>query len=274
MLKLSIITINYNNADGLRKTIESVIKQTSRDFEYIVIDGGSTDSSIDIIKEYEGKITYWVSEPDRGIYDAMNKGILAAKGEYCQFLNSGDYLIKNDVTEQMIKNMPDCSILYGNMLKLMKDDKVLYNKKIETNSFFTFYNGSLNHPSTYIKRSLFKKYGYYDENLKIVSDWKFYLMTIGLYNELVAYRDIDVCFFDMDGVSSINLKLAKEERAKVLKESLPPLILADYEMYCRDIIKMKRINRYKLARNFVWLLERILFKIDKYNTKRKRKHIY
>jgi glycosyltransferase involved in cell wall biosynthesis len=89
-MKLSVITINYNNAIGLRKTIESVVNQTFRDYEYIIIDGGSTDGSVDVIKEYADKIDYWVSEPDKGIYNAMNKGVAAAHGEYTNFLNSGD----------------------------------------------------------------------------------------------------------------------------------------------------------------------------------------
>ena len=89
-MKLSVITINFNNRDGLRKTIESVVNQTYNDFEYIIIDGGSTDGSVDVIKEYADRIDYWVSEPDKGIYNAMNKGIDVAKGEYCIFMNSGD----------------------------------------------------------------------------------------------------------------------------------------------------------------------------------------
>ena len=111
MPKLSIITINLNNAQGLEKTIKSVVSQTYSDYEYIIIDGASTDGSVDVIQEYRNKITYWVSEPDTGIYNAMNKGILKATGEYCQFLNSGDILVDNNVTERMLSDMPDCSIL-------------------------------------------------------------------------------------------------------------------------------------------------------------------
>ncbi len=89
-MKLSIITINKNNAYGLRKTIQSVINQTYSNIEYIIIDGASTDGSIDVIKKFEDKIDWWASEPDTGIYNAMNKGIKIATGDYCQFLNSGD----------------------------------------------------------------------------------------------------------------------------------------------------------------------------------------
>lgn len=114
-MKLSIITVNRNNTEGLRKTIESVVSQTYTDFEYIIIDGASTDGSVDIIKEYADRITYWVSEPDNGIYNAMNKGILKAKGEYLQFLNSGDWLVDEGVLQTMIKYTDDVDILIGNI---------------------------------------------------------------------------------------------------------------------------------------------------------------
>ena len=104
-MKLSVITINFNNRDGLRKTIESVVKQTYKDFEYIIIDGGSTDGSVDVIKEYADKIDYWVSEPDKGIYNAMNKGIDVAKGEYCIFMNSGDVFFSNDVYNEVYEDL-------------------------------------------------------------------------------------------------------------------------------------------------------------------------
>ena len=104
MPKLSIITVNLNKAKGLQKTIESVIFQTFTDYEYIIIDGGSTDGSKQIIEQYADKITYWVSEPDSGIYNGMNKGIKVAKGEYCLFLNSEDYLLSNEIL-QNVRNL-------------------------------------------------------------------------------------------------------------------------------------------------------------------------
>ncbi len=273
-MKLSIITINLNNSIGLKKTIESVVNQSSEDFEYIVIDGGSTDGSIDVIKEFKDKISYWESEPDNGIYHAMNKGLKMAKGEYCQFLNSGDYLSASDVTERMLSNMPECSILYGNMLKLMAGGWILNNKEIPVNSLLTFYTGTLNHSSAYIKRNLFEKYGYYDENLKIVSDWKFYLITVGLNSESVSYRDIDVSCFDMKGISNTNNCLDKAERLQVLKEVLPVNVFADYKRYASGIMQMKRINRYKFTKWIVWFIERVLFKLEKFETKRKKKHLF
>ena len=106
-MKLSIITINYNNKNGLQKTIDSVISQTFKDFEWIIIDGGSTDGSKELIEKYSQHITYWVSEPDKGIYNAMNKGIKVAKGEYLFFLNSGDYLVQPNTINQIFTQSPN-----------------------------------------------------------------------------------------------------------------------------------------------------------------------
>ncbi len=264
-MKLSIITINFNNAPGLRKTIESVVNQTSNDFEYIIIDGGSKDGSVDAIRKYEDNITYWISEPDTGIYNAMNKGIKAAKGEYCQFLNSGDTLVAADVTEKMLHDFPGTSIIIGNMLKNLPFGKILSDKGTGNKkpTFLTFYRATLNHSPAYIKHNLFEKYGYYDENLKIVSDWKFYLITVGLNNEEVTYRDIDMTLFDMDGISNSNMELVKQERKKVLEEMVPANILADYNNNLRNILQAKRINRYRLTRFIFWLIERILFEWEK-----------
>src|SRR5690554_2808646 len=121
-IKLSVITVNLNNAAGLSKTLESVASQTFTNYEHIIIDGGSTDGSVDIIKDYERKFNgapghlYWVSEPDKGIYNAMNKGIKVASGEYCNFLNSGDYYISAPTLSTIFDHNPNSDILYGDAL--------------------------------------------------------------------------------------------------------------------------------------------------------------
>lgn len=264
MPKLSIITINLNNAIGLRKTIESVVSQTSKDFEYIVIDGGSIDNSVDIIKFYQDKITYWVSEQDSGIYAAMNKGIKVANGDYCQFLNSGDWLWQKEITEKMLLDLPNACIVYGNKIREYNgQNKVDKSYKGRQLTLLDLYQSTLFHACAYIKRSLFDKYGFYDENLKIVSDWKFYLITIGLNNESVAYKDIDMVWFDSNGISSTNTYLDKLERKSVLEDILPITIRLDYEKYSID---SQIINRFK-KNNIFWLIilntYRILFRIDK-----------
>ena len=251
-MKLSIITINLNNAEGLRKTIDSVVSQTFTDFEYIIIDGGSTDGSVDIIKQYAnaplscgerlGERLYWVSEPDKGIYNAMNKGILQAKGEYCLFLNSGDYLYSKDVLDKVfVENICEENIITGDMLKLYSDkikttelDKgqaYVRKQNGEDLTLFDMYLGTINHSSSFIKRKLFVEYGLYNENYEIVSDWVFFLKTIGLNGVQVKYLDLIVSCFDMSGISNNNTILLIKERKKGIEESLPKSVIDDYEHF-------------------------------------------
>lgn len=276
---LTIITINRNNAPGLQKTMESVFAQTSNDFEYIVVDGASTDNSVQVIQQFSHSTTRpfkWVSEPDTGIYNAMNKGIKMAKGEYVQFLNSGDYLAAPDVTERMFRELStvNCqlSILYGNMLKtnFRGKKRVIRDKSFEGRvpTMLDFYTGTLNHSPAYIKRSLFDQFGLYDESLKIVSDWKWYVQVVALNNITPVYTDVDVTVFDMNGISTINTSLDKAERKKVLSELLPDTVLKDYEKYAFAIEQWNRLNRYWLTRKLFWLLERMLFKYEKGNFSR------
>lgn len=274
---LSIITINRNNAIGLEKTMHSVAAQIGGDFEYIVIDGNSTDGSVDVIRSSEttfGRCMKWISEPDKGIYNAMNKGIEMASGDYLQFLNSGDCLASIDVTMRMteaLKSNEYPPILYGNMLKDMSGGRVLRDKGFAGKpiTFLGFYTGSLNHPSSYIKKRLFDKYGQYDENLKIVSDWKWFLQAIILGGEKPQYADIDVTLFDMNGISEKNKALDKAERRRVLNGLIPSTILADYDRWSSSINRMKRLERHPWANRIVTFLERGLFKIEKIWNKRR-----
>lgn len=269
-MKLSIITINRNNASGLEKTLQSVASQTYEEFEYIVVDGASTDGSVDVIKKYEPRFAYlkWISEPDKGIYNAMNKGIRMATGDYIQILNSADCLASNEVTEQMLAELErqgEPSILYGNMVKCFPNgrkvvDKCFAGQEITMLGMFT---GTLNHDPVYIRRDLFEKYGYYDETLKIVSDWKWYLQAIILSDEKPQYVDMNVTLFDMTGISETNKELDKTERKQVLGQLFPKTILADYEKYAFPIDQIKRLQRHPWAYKLVWFLERCLFKLEK-----------
>ena len=282
-MKLSIITINRNNAAGLEKTLQSVASQTFKEFEYVIIDGASTDGSVEVIKKYEAQFAHLrlVSEPDSGIYNAMNKGIRMATGDYIQILNSADCLAAPDVTERMLKALEERqnpSILYGNMIKCFPDGRRMVDKCFagQEITMLGMYTGTLNHDPTYIRRDLFGKYGYYDETLKIVSDWKWYLQAIVLGDEKPQYVDMDVTLFDMTGVSESegSKSKIKEERAKVLKELIPAPFLSDYEHYADDIHLMRRIHRHPWAYKLVWFIERCLFKLEKRQNKRKNKQVW
>ena len=455
-MKLSIITINYNNAEGLRKTLASVASQTYCNIEHIIIDGGSTDGSVDIIREYEKaypqplperrgeepthdtfasvwgahtadstqydllkanaeknrknpteaesilwdmlkgnniglhfrrqhiildyivdficiekglvieldggyhndpeqkeyderrtahlqqlgytelrfaneelltnpdaviarikevaislpslqgrggeRLIIWTSEPDMGIYNAMNKGIEIALGkrvvnvdhttssnslndnrstlnelqsDYIQILNSGDILASPDVTERMVNALHsftrstlndkiDVPILYGNMIKKDYATGKVIGKSGEVEfSLRNYFVSTMNHDCCYFRRDLFETYGLYDENLKIVSDWKWFLQAIGLGDVKPVYVDIDVTIFDASGISETNLALRDQERRQVLKELLPPAILADYDAHAFEIEQMNRLRRRHLY-GFVYFIERVLFKLEKW----------
>lgn len=350
MIKLSIITINYNDAEGLRKTLASVAAQTYPHIQHIVVDGGSTDGSDEIIREYadnqakgeridvkgadndgannENKPTpiyttlhnatppkhhvLWVSESDKGIYNAMNKGIEIALGrrevnddhtssliallphrpiassEYIQILNAGDILAAPDVTERMFaamqqlqkKNLSyitpyeNCpAIFYGNMVKEWPNGHRKTDKcggmEYRPESFLYFYMGTLNHDCAYIRKDLFERYGLYNENMKICSDWEWYIRVIILGEERTYYTNIDVTIFDMTGISEsngINRDIIIKERRAYLESILPKSILGDYDKYSFPILQYQRLKKYRVW-GIVHLIERILFKIEKWFTK-------
>lgn len=275
---LSIITINYNNAQGLEKTLRSVLSQTCTLFEHVIVDGASTDNAVEVIQQYEKDATargikvVWVSEKDKGIYNAMNKGIKMASGEYIQVLNSGDCLSAVTVVNEMLsalkeKEFPE--ILYGNMTKVVASGKVIGKSTETPYSFHNYFVATLNHDCAYIKRSLFDddQYGLYDETLKIVSDWKWYTEAIGLGRVKPVYVNIDVTIFDATGISETNLVKRNEERAKVLKAITPPAVWEDYNQHSFHLEQIKRLNRYPLFYKLVWFIERCLFKWEKWTKK-------
>lgn len=277
VMKLSIVTINRNNVVGLERTIRSVVAQLFKEFEYIIIDGASTDGSVEVIKKYESQIEHlkWVSEPDSGIYNAMNKGLSMATSEYVQVLNSGDCLAAADVTSRMLSALEKAaypSILYGDMVKCFPNgrrmkDKCFAGQEITMLGMVT---GTLNHNPVYIRRDLFEKYGYYDESLKIVADWKWYLRAIVLGGERPVYTDMVVTLFDMTGISETNKDLDKTERKRVLEQMFPKAILADYEQYAFPIEQVRRLQRHAWAYKLMWLLERCLFKLEKAQRKKSK----
>lgn len=241
---ISIITVVYNNKNKIGKTIESIINQTYPNIEYIIIDGKSTDGTIDVIKHYESKITKWVSEPDTGIYNAMNKGIRIATGKYIQFLNSGDFFLENDVIEKIFSVERIADILYGNSYLSLDKKKIVHLP--DSLSMYNFFISTISHQSSFIKKQLFSECQY-DEQYKIVSDWKFFLQKIVFENCSTQHIDFPICFYDEIGVSSLNMKLHIEERIKTLNEMLPSLILKDYEeLHQFRMLKNRRVYQYLL----------------------------
>ena len=306
-MKISIITINYNDAKGLAKTLKSVASQVLSDkvlndgfsLEHIIVDGGSTDGSIEVIKEYASRnindhqsaINFhlevkWVSEKDKGVYNAMNKGIKMASGEYIQILNAGDILASSDVLAKMFDfvkrytvHRPEAAtpyienagIFYGNMIRQRADGTIEGKSGQVPYSLLNYFTSTMNHDCCWMKRSLFEEYGLYDENLKIVSDWKWFLQAIGLGHVKPVYVDIDMTIFDTTGISERNLGLRNEERRKVLEEVLPPAVLADYDKHAFDMHQMDNLRKHPWAYKLVWTLERVLNRLDNKNFKKPKK---
>lgn len=264
-MKYSIITINFNNKEGLEKTINSVLSQSFLDYQYIIIDGGSTDGSLDIIQKYETQIDYWVSEPDNGIYNAMNKGIKQAIGDYLSFMNSGDTYHTSSVLEEIAQMNAEEDIISGNNYDINKGIRDVYYPNEVT--LLTLLKDNLNHQSTFYKRSLFIE-RQYDENYRILSDFKFNLQSIILDNCSIKFSNIIVADYDINGISS-NKVLVMKERKLLLEELFPPRILKDYEkMYSTYEIPLisllPELKQSPTIQRFTYLFAKILIVLKHY----------
>jgi glycosyltransferase involved in cell wall biosynthesis len=237
-MKLSIITINYNNCCGLQATIDSVVSQTCQEFEWIIIDGGSSDGSREVIERNVQHFTYWCSESDRGIYNAMNKGIKKATGEYCMFLNSGDCLDGDCLKEVVPQLMGD--VIVGRV-KSAEDGALSYPYDNSTFSFTQLYSYSFPHQASFIKRDLFIKHGFYDEDYKILSDWKFFLQLLLKERVHIEFISDVVSVIDYNGISKTNKELFVVEKKRLQDEIIPPYLMRDleYSSSLRDLFNHK-----------------------------------
>lgn len=252
-VKISIITINYNNLEGLKRTVKSVVNQTWHEFEYIVIDGGSNDGSVQYLETESDKIDYLLIEKDSGIYNAMNKGIKVATGDYLLFLNSGDHFFNKKVMEQNHLFLEEYDLVYFD-LNIVSAENIfvkIYQSKL---GFSYFLNETLPHPATFIRRSLFDTVGLYDESLKIVSDWKFFLNAICKYNSSYFKINNVLSTFYMDGLSS---NPSNEYLIQLEKETV---LFSDFNAYLDDYSQLSkyRINITTLKKS---IIIRILIKL-------------
>jgi len=250
--KISVITVNYNDKAGLERTLESVVNQTWKDFEFVVIDGGSNDGSKELIEKYSDAIDYWVSEPDKGVYNAMNKGIRAANGEFVIFMNGGDTFYDSKVLENVEGLLTDqYDIYYGDShwIKKNSDRKRTYPEKL---SFSFFYTSTLSHQSSFIRKQLFYDHFFYKEEYKIASDWDFFIYTICHANVPYKYLALPVSNFDFFGMSSVDTyKKATEEERRQTIERYFPLFAEDYkavgELNSKRIRQVFHIKQFPVA---------------------------
>lgn len=240
MPKLTIITITYNNLAGLRKTAESVLTQTRNDFEWIIVDGASTDGTRKYLPEirqlWQGDCDglLIISEPDTGIYNAMNKGIRLAHGEYLLFLNSGDCLAETDTIEQLSQQPIITDIVYGYQYDDINGERVLEQCiDVPYITFDTLRNAHIPHQSTLIRLEALLRLGGYDEQYKIISDWAFVMR--GLFKNALTIARIPqyIAVYDTSGISSnVNKSFQWKERADFLHKEFP-FFMPDYERWDR-----------------------------------------
>lgn len=238
-IKLSIITVNLDNDEGLIQTLDSVLNQTYNDLEYIVIDGGSTDDSLKTLVDYSSKFSknfYWVSESDSGVFNAMNKGIAKAKGEYLLFLNSGDFFVDNNVLKKVFCVKRETDILSCRCRVSKNGEQVFITTPPNNYTFGFFYNNSLAHQATFIKKDLFNKFGLYREDLKLMGDWEFFVRTIIIGAASTQNTDVVLTDYNMEGISSIadNQDLIAKEKQSIFEDTALKYFVPDYQLFFQD----------------------------------------
>jgi len=263
-MKLSVITINLDDGPGLEKTLLSVINQTQPIDELIVIDGGSIDTSVNILEKYSNDITYWISEKDKGIYNAMNKGVAQAKGDYCYFLNSGDVFYNNQVINELNQIQFHADLIAFHCIVNQADKQQIINAPKSVN-FYDFYIHTIIHQAVFIRRNLFEKIGNYNENYKIVSDWDFLCRALFLNN--CSFQSVSeiISIFDTTGISSKpeSSSIAQLERSQTLNKYFSRYI-DDYSLFYNKAIynflnQLKHRRRLKrIFLNIIKVLNKIL----------------
>ena len=276
-MKHPIITINRNNENGLRKTITSVLNQSWSDFEYIIVDGASTDNSVDVIKNDISSVSeglnsriQFISEADTGVFNAMNKGIVMAKGDYLLFLNSGDFFVDNNVLSNVFCVMRETDILSCSCRVSKNGEQVFITTPPTNYTFGFFYNNSLAHQATFIKKDLFNKFGLYREDLKFMGDWEFFVRTIVIAGASTQNIDVILTDYNMEGISSVsnNQYSIIKEKQSVFEEKALKCFVPDYDYFYQfkqNIAIMEWAWSKKLFRMPILLIYRF---IANYRTKR------
>ena len=247
----SVITVNRNNASGLEKTIRSVLSQRRDLFEFIVIDGASTDNSIQKIDACRSELAYVVSEPDKGVYDAMNKGIAHASGDYIIFMNSGDEFAAPDVLERASRHAQQADVMVGGVVTTDSGKDI----RSEFPDFdITVYNlmcRTLCHQATFVRTSVLHQVGGFDLQFKVVADWCVVFQALVQHHHTYARLPFVVARYDVTGLSSGTVGAAKIRKEKTrFLQSRHPYLYADYQ-------RMHRVFRWSPSNIFRYLKWRL-----------------
>lgn len=258
-MKLSIVTINYNNANGMQLTIDSVAAQTYKEFEHIIVDGNSHDEGVRIIQEYDyaqrssgqpHPIIRWTSEVDKGIYNAMNKGVRMAQGEYVLMLNSGDTLVDEHVLERIIPELDGTDIVQGNTIE-EHDGKKSQNKGYGRSeiTMSDIMQGKFLHQASFCRRDLFERYGYFDDSYAIVADKKFFINCLGFHDASFKYVDMDVANFDVNGISSATEGPWHEKHEAEYKRLMDEMLPKRLKTYMEENEELEELRKHKWVMN-------------------------
>ena len=240
MVKIvSVITVNLNNLEGLKRTMNSVLLQTFRDYEYIIVDGGSKDGSREYIEQYKEGLAYWCSEADTGIYNAMNKAVSKASGEYVCFMNSGDCFYSNKVLEDVFSSEQTADILYGDVLRTKNGEKVsqrIFPKQITAMQMFL---GGITHQAIFSRRILHLQHPY-DEKYKMIADWNFLIRRLMDGCEFKHVGEF-ICCYDITGYSCTTRTendIHEQQFQNVLDELFPKSVQSDI----KELISLKNAD--------------------------------
>ncbi len=252
-MKVSIITVCLNCHEAIESTVLSVINQSYSNIEYIVIDGNSSDGTLEVLAGYLDKIDYVTSESDNGIYQAMNKGLEVCSGDYILFLNCGDRLYSETVIEKLAAQSNSQDILYGDLMLDFTDGRKnkIHRQPVKLNRFL-FIHRTLMHQSTLVNRRIFRIYGNFEEKYPISADLEFFLRVLFRPGVSKVHMPIIISSYDMHGISASpeSFKIRQRDRLRILKKHLPfPLYLIARLRY--SLVMKRRKKVYKRILNSI-----------------------
>jgi len=250
---ISIVTINRNNADNLYRTLSNTSTQQEADYEQIVVDGASTDGSVDVVRDPALRVDRWISEPDSGVYEAQNKGLRLARGRFVLFMNSGDHFLNNQSLAMATARLDEADLQSFDIVvrgyQRLHGGQDFVKCAPDTPTFSYFARDTLPHQSTFIRRDLFERYGEYDTSLKIVADWKAFLLWICRHNCSYRHHPLPLSVFYGDGLSSRpeNEEIHRAERRQVLEQEFAAF-LADVDELTEGRRALKQIDTLRGSR--------------------------
>ena len=259
-MKLSRININYNNLKGLKRTYESVASQTCQDFEWIIIDGGSTDGSKEFIEEHQDKFSYWCSEPDKGVYNAMNKGISKARGDYLNFMNSGDCFYDEHTLENVFSQKLIADLVYGDWIRVYPDHEE-YKAAPHKGFYATVFFDNVCHQAMFVKANVLRNKGY-DDDMHILADWKRWI-EMSLDGQTFQYIPLTICRFEATTGLSEKVSEQHSQERSMIYDLMPVEISKQIKKYDALVLQNWEYNNNPVISETI----RIATKGSSYKTK-------